>query len=104
MVYKHGAFENSSMTDLAVHKEVSADTIVAALGRRSIVLVGMMGAGKSSVGRRLAARLGIPFVDADAEIETAAGMSVADIFEAHGEPSFRSGEARVIARLLEHGP
>jgi shikimate kinase len=78
--------------------------LAAALGRRSIVLVGMMGAGKSSIGRRLAARLGIPFSDADAEIEEAAGMSVADIFEAHGEPSFRSGEARVIARLLEHGP
>jgi len=76
----------------------------AALGPRSIVLVGMMGAGKSSIGRRLAARLGIPFSDADAEIEEAAGMSIADIFEAHGEPSFRSGEARVIARLLEHGP
>jgi len=78
--------------------------LAAALGRRSIVLVGMMGAGKSSIGRRLAARLGIPFADADAEIEEAAGMSIADIFEAHGEPSFRSGEARVIARLLEHGP
>ncbi len=78
--------------------------VVAALGRRSIVLVGMMGAGKSSIGRRLAARLGIPFADADAEIEEAAGMCIADIFEAHGEPSFRSGEARVIARLLEHGP
>jgi shikimate kinase len=79
-------------------------SLTAALERRSIVLVGMMGAGKSSIGRRLAARLGIPFSDADAEIEEAAGMSVADIFEAHGEPSFRSGEARVIARLLEHGP
>jgi shikimate kinase len=79
-------------------------TLAAALGRRSIVLVGMMGAGKSSIGRRLAARLGIRFSDADAEIEEAAGMSVADIFEAHGEPSFRSGEARVIARLLERGP
>lgn len=78
--------------------------VATALGRRSIVLIGMMGAGKSSIGRRLAARLGIPFSDADAEIEEAAGMSVADIFEAHGESSFRSGEARVIARLLEHGP
>src|SRR5690349_19286071 len=104
MVYKHGAFENSTMTDLAVHKEVSADTIVAALGRRSIVFVGMMGAGKSSVGRRLAARLGIPFVDADAEIEAAAGMTIPEIFDYHGEPYFRAGEARVIARLLEHGP
>jgi shikimate kinase len=78
--------------------------VVAALSRRSIVLVGMMGAGKSSIGRRLAARLGVPFVDADLEIEQAAGMSIADIFSAYGEPYFRAGEARVIARLLEHGP
>ena len=78
--------------------------IVAALGRRSIVLVGMMGAGKSTIGRRLAARLRLPFLDADAEIETAAGMSIPDIFESHGEPHFRDGEARVIARLLETGP
>jgi shikimate kinase len=78
--------------------------VVTALGRRSIVLVGMMGAGKSSVGRRLAARLGLTFVDADTEIEAAAGMSIAEIFAAHGEAYFRSGEARVIARLLEGGP
>jgi shikimate kinase len=78
--------------------------VVAALGRRSIVLVGMMGAGKSSVGRRLASRLGLTFVDADTEIEAAAGMSIAEIFAAHGEAYFRSGEARVIARLLEGGP
>ncbi|MBX6327817.1 MAG: shikimate kinase [Pseudolabrys sp.] len=78
--------------------------LVQSLGRRSIVLVGMMGAGKSSVGRRLAARLGIPFVDADAEIERAAGMTIAEIFAEHGESYFRAGEARVIARLLENGP
>jgi shikimate kinase/3-dehydroquinate synthase len=78
--------------------------IVAALGARSVVLVGMMGAGKSSIGRRLASRLGIPFVDADAEIEKAAGMSIPDIFATHGEPDFRAGEARVIARLLDGGP
>jgi shikimate kinase len=78
--------------------------IASALGRRSIVLVGMMGAGKSSIGRRLAARLRIPFVDADAEIESAAGMTVAEIFAKHGEPYFRAGEARVIARLIENGP
>ena len=78
--------------------------IVAALGARSVVLVGMMGAGKSSIGRRLATRLGIPFVDADAEIEKAAGMSIPDIFATHGEPDFRAGEARVIARLLDGGP
>jgi shikimate kinase len=78
--------------------------LVAALGRRSIVLVGMMGAGKSSIGRRVAARLNIPFVDADAEIELAADMTIAEIFAVHGEPYFRAGEARVIARLLERGP
>lgn len=77
--------------------------IVAALGRRAIVLVGMMGAGKSSIGRRLAQRLGIPFVDADVEIEIAAGMSITDIFAIRGEPEFRAGEARVIARLLDGG-
>jgi shikimate kinase len=78
--------------------------IVRALGSRSIVLVGMMGAGKSSVGRRLAARLGISFVDADTEIESAAGMTIAEIFAKHGEPYFRAGEKRVIARLLDNGP
>jgi shikimate kinase len=78
--------------------------ILAALGKRLIVLVGMMGAGKSTVGRRLAARLQLPFVDADNEIEAAAGMTIPEIFEAHGEGHFRDGEARVIARLLESGP
>ena len=78
--------------------------ILAALGGRSIVLVGMMGVGKSSVGRRLAARLSIPFVDADTEIENAAKMTIPEIFARHGEAYFRSGEARVIARLLESGP
>jgi len=78
--------------------------IAAALGARSVVLVGMMGAGKSTIGRRLSARLRLPFLDADSEIEAAAGMSIPDIFEAHGEPHFRDGEARVIARLLDGGP
>lgn len=78
--------------------------ILAALGKRLIVLVGMMGAGKSTIGRRLAARLDLPFIDADAEIEAAAGMTIPEIFELHGEPHFRDGEARVIARLLEGGP
>jgi shikimate kinase len=78
--------------------------IRAALAGRSIVLVGMMGAGKSTIGRRLSARLGLPFLDADVEIEAAAGMSIADIFESRGEPDFRDGEARVIARLLDSGP
>src|SRR3984885_14707758 len=96
------------MSDIVVQNDangaISADLILPRLGRRSIVLVGMMGVGKSSVGRRLATRLGIPFVDADAEIEKAAGMSIADIFSRHGEADFRSGEARVIARLLDGGP
>jgi shikimate kinase len=78
--------------------------IVAALGKRTIVLVGMMGAGKSTIGRRLSARLRLPFLDADTEIEAAAAMSIPDIFENHGEPHFRDGEARVIARLLDSGP
>jgi len=93
------ALQNDANTTAA-----AAAAILAGLGRRSIVLVGMMGVGKSSVGRRLAGRLGIPFVDADTEIERAAGMSIADIFARHGEADFRSGEARVIARLLESGP
>jgi shikimate kinase len=83
----------------------SSSAIVARLGARSIVLVGMMGVGKSSIGRRLGARLGVPFVDADTEIESAAGgMAIADIFTRHGEAAFRTLEARVIARLLEGGP
>ncbi len=96
------------MTESALQNDADsralAATILTRLGRRSIVLIGMMGAGKSSVGRRLAARLNIPFVDADAEIEKAAGMSIADIFARHGEGDFRGGEARVIARLLGGGP
>lgn len=71
---------------------------------KPIVLVGLMGVGKSTVGRRLAARLGLPFVDADSEIETAAGMSVAEIFARFGEAHFRDGERRVIARLIDGTP
>jgi shikimate kinase len=78
--------------------------IAAALSGRSLVLVGMMGAGKSTIGRRLATRLAMPFIDADTEIELAAGMTIPEIFETHGEPHFRDGEARVIARLLSGGP
>ena len=79
-------------------------TLLSALGPRSIVLVGMMGAGKSSIGRKLGHRLGLPFIDADTEIEVAAGMTIPEIFSTYGEPYFRSGEARVIARLLDSGP
>jgi shikimate kinase len=101
-----------SMSEVVEHNGAAKDaasqphaSLAAALGRRSVVLVGMMGAGKSSVGRRLAARLAVPFVDADAEIEKAhAGMTISEIFATHGEPYFRAGETRVIARLLEGGP
>lgn len=93
------------MTTIKDPMTADSDTqLLAALGPRSLVLVGMMGAGKSSIGRKLAQRLNLPFVDADTEIERAAGMSITDIFAKHGEPYFRAGEARVIARLLDGGP
>ena len=76
----------------------------AALGQRSVVLVGLMGCGKSAIGRRLAAKLALPFVDADEEIEKAAGKSIEDIFADHGEPYFREGERKVLSRLLRSGP
>jgi shikimate kinase len=95
------------MPDLSLRKLTEpsplATALAAAVATRSIVLVGMMGAGKSSIGRRLAKKLDLPFVDADAEIELAAGMPITDIFDHHGEAYFRSGEARVIARLLDQG-
>jgi len=72
--------------------------------RGPIVLVGMMGVGKSTVGRRLAARLGLGFVDADEEIEKAAGMTITEMFERYGEDYFRDGERRVIARLMDGEP
>ena len=75
-----------------------------ALGARSLVMVGLMGCGKSAIGRRLAGRLGMSFVDADDEIEDAAGQSIAEIFDEHGEAYFREGERKVIKRLLANGP
>ena len=96
--------EMSETTTPAPATATQEAEILAALGKRLIVLVGMMGAGKSTIGRRLAARLNLPFVDADIEIEAAAGMTIPEIFELHGEPHFRDGEARVIARLLDGGP
>ncbi|NNM75519.1 shikimate kinase [Sphingomonas sp. ID1715] len=71
---------------------------------RPVVLVGLMGAGKTTVGRRLAQKLAIPFVDADEEIEVAAGLSISEIFARFGEPYFRDGERRVIARLIDGSP
>jgi shikimate kinase len=79
------------------------DYVRGKLAGRSIVLVGLMGAGKTTVGRRLADRLGLAFVDADHEIENAAGMTIPEIFASHGESYFRDGERKVIARLLEQG-
>jgi shikimate kinase len=75
-----------------------------ALPQRTIALVGLMGVGKSTIGRRLAQALELPFRDADQEIEKAAGCSIPEIFAAHGEQEFRAGERRVIARLLQEGP
>jgi shikimate kinase len=77
---------------------------LALAGRRPVALIGLMGAGKSSIGKRLAARLGLPFVDADAEIELAAGLTISEIFERFGEAHFRDGERRVIARLIDGNP
>jgi len=83
----------------------AADALRAGLGRRSLVMVGLMGCGKSSVGRRLATRLAMPFVDTDEEIERVAGnKSIVDIFADWGEAEFRNGERRVITRLLGQGP
>src|SRR5271166_3729395 len=80
-----------------------AHAVRQALGARSVVLTGMMGSGKSSIGRRLAAALDLPFNDADSAIEQAAGMTIEDIFKVHGESYFREGEERVIRRLLQTG-
>ncbi|MCW5698086.1 MAG: shikimate kinase [Bauldia sp.] len=90
--------------DTAAAASISPAGLVSRLGARPIVLVGMMGAGKSSIGKRLASRLGLAFVDADAEIEHAANASISEIFERHGEAFFRDGERRVILRLLRDGP
>jgi shikimate kinase len=79
-------------------------TLRAALGSRSIVLVGLMGCGKTSVGRRLASKLALAFVDADEEIEKAAAKSISEIFADYGEDYFRDGERKVITRLLSQGP
>ena len=88
----------------AARQNRAAEKLVGSLQDRSIVLVGLMGAGKTSVGRRLAQRLDLPFADADAEIERAAGKTIPEIFSDHGETEFRNGEKRVIARLLDSGP
>jgi shikimate kinase len=90
------------MARRSLSKEI--EDIRGKLGNHSIVLVGLMGAGKSSIGRRLAEKLDIPFVDADHEIELAADKTIPEIFKDHGENYFREGERRVISRLIESGP
>jgi shikimate kinase len=92
------------MNQRSPHEQSIESRVRRGLGLRSIVLVGLMGAGKSTVGKRLAGRLGLIFKDADHEIEAAAGLTIPDIFAIYGEPSFRDGEERVIARLLREGP
>ena len=87
----------------AASRHARAERLTELLAGRPLVLVGMMGAGKTTVGRRLSARLERPFLDSDEEIEKAAQMSIAEIFEQRGEPEFRAGETRVIARVLREG-
>jgi shikimate kinase len=99
-------FPDSALQAPAMAKRSTArdlETAKRLLAGRPIVLVGLMGAGKTSIGRRLAEKLGLSFVDADHEIEAAAGKSIADIFAEHGEAYFRDGERKVIARLMEQG-
>ena len=93
-----------SLTDDKDDSSRKSVTVDGLLVDRPVVFIGMMGAGKSAIGRMLAERLGIPFVDADHEIERAANMTIAEIFETHGEAHFRDGERRVIERLLHSGP
>src|ERR1700712_2591196 len=82
----------------------AASALIERLGQRSIALVGMMGAGKTVIGRRLAHRLGLDFIDTDHEIEAAACLTIPEIFSRHGEPYFRDRECRVVARLIGNGP
>jgi shikimate kinase len=97
---RHDGFNDWAMAGRGAPMTVSPPLRVT----RTIALVGLIGAGKSSIGRRLAQRLGLPFIDADSEIEAAAGTTIEEIFQRHGEAAFRDGERRVIARLLESPP
>ncbi len=101
---RHADPHGRARADDMPRRDPRAAQILNLLRGRSLVLVGMMGAGKTSIGRRLAASLGIGFVDADVEIENAAGMTIAEIFARHGEAYFRDGERRVVARILGEGP
>jgi shikimate kinase len=92
------------MSEETVDLPRAATDLVSALGRRSVVFVGLMGAGKTAIGRRVAHLLDLPFLDSDHEIESAARLTVPELFELYGEPEFRALETRVIGRLLENGP
>ncbi len=96
----HGEDTHNRRDDAAALPDDLVSSVLAGLAGRPIVLIGMMGAGKTTVGRRLAMALDRQFIDSDTEIEAAAGMSIPDIFDIHGEADFRAGEVRVIARLL----
>nr|WP_316656541.1 shikimate kinase [uncultured Gellertiella sp.] len=89
---------------ITIVPETLRDKARAALGKRNLILVGLMGAGKSSVGRILATQLSIPFIDTDAEIERVSRMTIAELFAAYGEQEFRALESRVIKRILRTGP
>lgn len=88
---------------LTTSEDIVAE-ILMLLGKRSIVFIGLMGAGKTAIGRKVAATLGLPFLDSDQEIEAVSRMTIPELFERYGEPEFRALEQRVIARVLEHGP
>lgn len=88
----------------AVETDVDQAALLEKLGQRSIVLVGLMGAGKTAIGRKIATALGLAFIDSDQEIEDVSRMSIPELFELYGEPEFRALEQRVIARVLEGGP
>lgn len=96
--------EHPPQGGLVLERDARAQSLVDRLGTRSIALVGMMGAGKTVIGRRLAARLGIDFIDTDHEIEAAACLTIPEIFARHGEPYFRDRECRIVARLIGGGP
>lgn len=94
----------AGMTETAIKHSVDTATLLDRLGRRSIVFVGLMGAGKTVIGRKVASALSLPFIDSDHEIEAVSRMSIPDLFANYGEAEFRSLERRVLARLLREGP
>jgi shikimate kinase len=92
------------MEGMTIFEPTAADLARKILGKRNLVLVGLMGAGKSAIGKLVASELGVPFIDSDHEIERVSRMTIAELFEKYGEPEFRKLENRVIKRLLRTGP